>query len=85
MGRGRKPVGRRIQGPGGGAQVNDTPPSPQEFSLEGLREEQLMWEGKGVLLAGGTQKRVFPLLQSSQGSYMIPRSQVLSVTFKDMH
>lgn len=55
VGRVRELVGRRIQGQGGGAQANDPPLSPQEFSLEGLGEEQLMWEGEGVLLAVGTQ------------------------------
>lgn len=43
---GLEPGGRRILGPGGGAQANDSAPFPLEFSRR-QREKQLMWKGKG--------------------------------------
>ena len=60
--RGLKPGGRRIQGPGDGAQANDPAPFLREF----YREKQVMleagWGGDrpGVLPAVVTQKCILP-------------------------
>ena len=88
--RSREPDRSGIHSPGGGALDNDPAPTPKNSARRVFARNNCCGRGGGGGLTGhlpalGTQK-VSSLSPSNHLSVpMVPRSQILSVTFKDIH